>query len=204
MDYKNNIEKSNKPDSFKRIMETASNLFSKKGYDATSVDEISEKANVNKALIYYYFKSKRKLLLYLFEEFTKKDVPEIIKKVTSFKKFNKEAYKTIVFNIFEEIVKYIDIIKILFIQGMGKSQDVDYLCESFQSIIDFINQEIKKYGIKIKKDNNTIYKMLLSLFIPLINFAVLYKENKISKKEEYLFFFVNYTYKLSYEFVEYI
>ena len=50
-----------------RILSTAEKLFSVKGYDATSVDEIAKKANVNKALIYYYFKNKEDMLATVLE-----------------------------------------------------------------------------------------------------------------------------------------
>jgi len=33
-------------------------LFSKQGYDATTIDDIARESNINKALIYYYFKNK--------------------------------------------------------------------------------------------------------------------------------------------------
>lgn len=49
----------------KRILEAAVQLFSQKGYDATRVNEIAEKAKVTKGLIYYYFKSKEEILDYL-------------------------------------------------------------------------------------------------------------------------------------------
>lgn len=45
-----------------KIIETSTELFSKNGFDSTSVDEIAREAGVNKALIYYYFKSKEDLL----------------------------------------------------------------------------------------------------------------------------------------------
>ena len=51
----------------KRILGVSENLFSSKGFDATTVDEIAQKAGVNKALIYYYFKNKDDLILRLFE-----------------------------------------------------------------------------------------------------------------------------------------
>ncbi|MFO8191825.1 MAG: TetR family transcriptional regulator [Bacillota bacterium] len=46
----------------KRITAAAIDLFSQKGYDATSVNEIAGMAGVTKALIYYYFKSKEDIL----------------------------------------------------------------------------------------------------------------------------------------------
>ncbi len=44
------------------IMDIAKTLFSQKGYDAASVDEIAAQAGVPKSLIYYHFKSKEELL----------------------------------------------------------------------------------------------------------------------------------------------
>ncbi len=41
-----------------KILKEARTLFSLKGFDATTVDDIAKASNVNKALIYYYFKNK--------------------------------------------------------------------------------------------------------------------------------------------------
>jgi AcrR family transcriptional regulator len=51
----------------KRILVVAERLFSSKGFDATSVDQIARTAGVNKALIYYHFKNKADLVLKMFE-----------------------------------------------------------------------------------------------------------------------------------------
>jgi len=48
-----------------RIIKASVRLFSEKGFDKSSVSEIAEAANVTKALIYYYFKSKEDILDYL-------------------------------------------------------------------------------------------------------------------------------------------
>lgn len=49
-----------------KILEAAEKLFAEKGFDGARVDDIAENAGVNKALIYYYFKSKREILEELF------------------------------------------------------------------------------------------------------------------------------------------
>ncbi len=49
-----------------QIMETAEVLFAEKGFNGTSVRDIADKANVNPAMISYYFGSKEKLLETLF------------------------------------------------------------------------------------------------------------------------------------------
>ena len=45
-----------------RILKTAERIFSEEGFDGARVDTIAKEAGVNKALIYYYFKSKEEIL----------------------------------------------------------------------------------------------------------------------------------------------
>jgi TetR/AcrR family transcriptional regulator len=51
-----------------RIFMAAQELFAEKGFWGTSVQEITDKAAVNKAMLFYYFKSKENLYLTLLEE----------------------------------------------------------------------------------------------------------------------------------------
>lgn len=52
-----------------RILDAARAEFAEKGFDGARVDEIAKRAQVNKALIYYYFKSKDELLQELLRRF---------------------------------------------------------------------------------------------------------------------------------------
>lgn len=54
-------------DAKQRIINSSLSLFSRKGFDATSVNEIAAEAKVTKALIYYYFKSKEEILDHLIQ-----------------------------------------------------------------------------------------------------------------------------------------
>lgn len=45
-----------------KILDAAKKLFAQKGYDNSSLAEISKLAGVNKALPYYYFESKQEIL----------------------------------------------------------------------------------------------------------------------------------------------
>jgi len=56
-------------DSRKRILDAARAEFAEKGFDGARVDGIAKRAEVNKALIYYYFKSKDELLQELLRAF---------------------------------------------------------------------------------------------------------------------------------------
>lgn len=51
------------------ILDTAKLLFSQKGYDAASMDEVASQTGVPKSLIYYHFKSKEELLKSVIQEF---------------------------------------------------------------------------------------------------------------------------------------
>lgn len=57
-----NKESESRNESRQRILDTARGVFAEKGFDGARVDEIALRAGVNKALIYYYFKSKDELL----------------------------------------------------------------------------------------------------------------------------------------------
>jgi AcrR family transcriptional regulator len=76
-----------------QIMETAEILFAEKGFNGTSIRDIAEKANVNLAMVSYYFGSKDKLLEALFSyrgEHLKLKLENIIedKKLNSLEKIN--------------------------------------------------------------------------------------------------------------------
>jgi len=59
----------NSEESKQRILNAAARLFAEKGYDGARIDEIAREAQVNKALIYYYYKSKEAILAELFRTF---------------------------------------------------------------------------------------------------------------------------------------
>ncbi|PLT33435.1 TetR/AcrR family transcriptional regulator [Bacillus sp. V5-8f] len=60
----------------KVIMEAAIKLFGKKGYDATSVQEIVNEAGISKGAFYLYYKSKQALLLAIFQYYYDRFVKE--------------------------------------------------------------------------------------------------------------------------------
>jgi len=64
-----------------QIMEVAESLFAEKGFNGTSVRDIAQKANINLAMISYYFGSKEKLLEAMFDyrgELLKMKIEDII------------------------------------------------------------------------------------------------------------------------------
>ncbi len=52
----------------KIILEAARQVFVRKGFDGARMQEIADEANINKALLHYYFRSKDKLFMAIFVE----------------------------------------------------------------------------------------------------------------------------------------
>ena len=52
----------------RKIFETSMNLFATKGYDATSIEEITSVVGVAKGTLYYHFSSKEEIFNFLVEE----------------------------------------------------------------------------------------------------------------------------------------
>ncbi|WP_374444159.1 TetR/AcrR family transcriptional regulator [Epilithonimonas sp.] len=50
-----------------KILDVAEELIAKKGYEGTSVRDICSRANINVAMISYYFGSKEKMMSYLYQ-----------------------------------------------------------------------------------------------------------------------------------------
>lgn len=50
-----------------KLLETAHNLFQKKGFDGVTMREIAGEAKVNKGLLHYYFKSKQAIFIGVFK-----------------------------------------------------------------------------------------------------------------------------------------
>lgn len=50
------------------ILKAARKIFTSKGFDGTSMQEIADEAGINKSLLHYYFRSKEKLFTQIFRE----------------------------------------------------------------------------------------------------------------------------------------
>lgn len=51
-----------------KILAAALHLFAHKGYEATSIESIAKKARISKGLIYNYFRSKKEILIAIFDD----------------------------------------------------------------------------------------------------------------------------------------
>jgi AcrR family transcriptional regulator len=87
-----------------RILESAIKLFAEKGFDATSVDEIAKNAEINKAMIYYYFSSKEELL----SSIIRKSINEFTSIIEEINLSNFKDLEEIIYFFVNEGINYID------------------------------------------------------------------------------------------------
>jgi AcrR family transcriptional regulator len=149
-----------------RILEVAEELFSKNGFSATSVSQITKKAQVNKAALYYHFQNKNDLILSMFQkildDFSDEARPKIghaLEQVTA--DDTKEAIR-------EEIAlleKRKDIFAVMLMESF-KSQDQD------MSLFRCIDAAMQRTPGSDKSTEYLVHEFFTG-FIPLLAFVAL-------------------------------
>jgi len=127
----------------KLLREALMSLIMEEGYDAISIQDITEKANLGRATFYLHFKDKDELLLDVMEQFIDEfmtQVPQI-----SEAQWRLDDTKSIV-RLFDFAAEHYDLYRILII-GSGGITAANQLRHSVAAnIADFIQQEIEELG----------------------------------------------------------
>ena len=139
----------------RKIFEASMKLFAEKGYDATSIEEITATVGVAKGTLYYHFSSKEEIFNFLVEEGIKLLQNSIDIKTSKLPNYI-DKLKAIILIQIKIVVKYEDIITILLTQFLGKKAR-NQKCQKL--VYEYINkiEEIVKEGIKkgqIKQGNS--------------------------------------------------
>ena len=141
----------------RKIFEASMKLFAEKGYDATSVEEITATVGVAKGTLYYHFSSKEEIYNFLLEEGTKLLINNIDLKVS---KLNNsiDKLRSVALLQLRIITKYQNLITIYLSQVWGNDTR-NQKCQKY--INDYINkiEEIVKEGIEkgeLKRGNSGI------------------------------------------------
>lgn len=66
-----------------KILEAAKNVFIEKGFDGARMQDIANEAQINKALVHYYYRSKEDLFAKIFDLFSSQILPNIESVVSS-------------------------------------------------------------------------------------------------------------------------
>ena len=130
----------------RKIFEASMKLFAEKGYDATSIEEITATVGVAKGTLYYHFSSKEEIFNFLVEEGIKLLQNSIDIKTSKLPNYI-DKLKAIILIQIKIVVKYEDIITILLTQFLGKKAR-NQKCQKL--VYEYINkiEEIVKEGIK--------------------------------------------------------
>ena len=142
----------------RKIFETSMRLFAEKGYDATSIEEITATVGVAKGTLYYHFSSKEEIFNFLVEEGVKLLKNSVAIKTAKHTK-SVDKLKAIVLIEIKILVKYEDFIRIILSEIWGTSSRSNmcrkYLFEYIQMIQEIVEEGIKKQEI-VASDPNII------------------------------------------------
>ena len=157
----------------RKIFEASMKLFAEKGYDATSVEEITATVGVAKGTLYYHFSSKEEIFMFLIEEGMKllKNSIEIkTEKLDS----SIDKIKAIILIQIKVIKKYEDLISIVLSQIWG-TEERNIKCKTY--VLDYIKtiEEIIKEGIKRGEILDIDTEVLASEIFALTCTSLIYK-----------------------------
>ncbi|MBK1894943.1 TetR/AcrR family transcriptional regulator [Chryseobacterium paridis] len=127
------------------ILDIAEELIAKKGYEGTSVRDICSKANINVAMISYYFGSKEKMMSYLYQY-------RVLKTRENFSEFADTIKDGKPEMQMKEIIKYIvsQLFKYNYFHGFV-TQELRHTENLKVELLDFYQLFVKKLDEVIKK-----------------------------------------------------
>ena len=142
----------------RKIFETSMRLFAEKGYDATSIEEITATVGVAKGTLYYHFSSKEEIFNFLVEEGVKLLKNSIAIKTDKLEN-SLDKLRAIVLIQIKILVKYENFITIILSQIWGNDSR-SQMCRKYVFEYIQMREEIVKQGIQkgeiIEGDSNVI------------------------------------------------
>lgn len=158
----------------RKIFETSMKLFAEKGYDATSIEEITATVGVAKGTLYYHFSSKEEIFNFLIEEGMKLLQNSIDIKTAKYNNYI-DKLRAIVLIQIKIVIKYEDLITILLSQFWG-NEARNQMCQ--KHIFNYIEkiEDIVKEGIKRKEIKQGNSQAIASEIYGLICSSLVYKK----------------------------
>lgn len=157
----------------RKIFETSMKLFAEKGYDATSIEEITATVGVAKGTLYYHFSSKEEIFNFLIEEGVKLLQNSIDIKTSKLNNYIDKLKAVILIQI-KIVAKYEDFMIILLSQFYGKEAR-NKMCQ--RHVYEYINkiEKIVEDGMKAGQIKNGDAKVIASEIYALIASTLVYK-----------------------------
>lgn len=164
---------SDKNDSRSRILTAAEAVFAEKGFDGARVDVIAREAGVNKALIYYYFKSKDAILEELIRRFVEGTYPIKGEAVALLAPGVPDRAGEIV----EAVYRYIDenrqIVSIMLMELLKETPRMKDILRYMNASAQVGREMLQQRGADVEVTGTTVGFMLFAEFIPMAVFSLI-------------------------------
>jgi AcrR family transcriptional regulator len=164
---KNDPEKSKEART--KILKAAEYIFAEKGFDGARVDEIAKRAKVNKALLYYYFENKEKLLQELVRESISQTMSKKEKVLKEIKGFDKEEIEMVFDKAFKHLEDKKDILRIITMEALKSGSEDTSIFKMLLPSLPRIIEQMECDGYKI---DDSMGIMIYTFFFGLIPGAV--------------------------------
>ena len=163
----------------RKIFETSMKLFAEKGYDATSIEDITATIGVAKGTLYYHFNSKEEIFDFLIEEGIKLLQNSVDIKTAKYSNYL-DKIKAIILIQIKIVNKYENLINIILTQLWGKEKR-NIKCQKL--IYDYIDkiETIVNEGIKLGQIKNGDAKIIASEIYGLISSTLVFKMKEQEK-----------------------
>lgn len=161
------------------ILEVAEQLFANEGYTSTSIDDIASKCNITKAAIYYHFKNKHELYVYILENnFTL--LADVVEDAVDSKSEAKEMFIAYVVSIAKQFRenKYIASLLMREMANGGKDMPIDALKQMLRTF------KVLSFVIKKGKDEK-IFTCVEPMFMQMMilgSLSFLFTTQKMREK----------------------
>ena len=160
-----------------KILQAAEELFAEKGFNGTSVNLIAEKAEVNKAMIYYHFKDKNDLINSMFKRILSESEDYVRRAFAAHSDNGKEASHL---DHIEEELKFLSkrkrIISVMMMEALKGDEKDNYFFKCAESVFKHELKGFKNESGEIEENSPEHQRQLVyeffTGFVPMIAFVV--------------------------------
>jgi AcrR family transcriptional regulator len=148
----------------KRILRASIDLFTKKGFDETTIESITKKAKVAKGTFYSFFKKKEDVLLYFLDDEINKSREELDLTINAMDEFI-EQLELLVSTYVKHIFKNKEFIRILFKERLlkwGTKGNINEL-RLMNSLIQLIDSAKQKNRLRQDIDTKKMAEIIFSI-----------------------------------------
>lgn len=160
-------------DTKRMLLDAAIAVFSEKGFDGARVDEIAARANVNKAMLYYYFDSKEKLFEALVRQF-KEDVKKLRETLTKDANLDDDnKLETLFDGMYDFVYSRKDILRIIMIESLKSTSQDETIFNILLPSVELKLSKLKNKGIEVEDTVGLMVNSFFYMLLPALGYVIL-------------------------------